>query len=115
MGDISIKGGSPILKVKQIDPLASRLTEAGHTGGAGKSLKTKSDYRLKNQLKKIQKMPDKKFKSQNPATEKVTSRHGKVHEVRKSGPVKGSLGKKTYKSDITKYHRAHQQMGLIKD
>ena len=27
------------LSVKQIDPLAARLTEAGHTGGAGKSLK----------------------------------------------------------------------------
>ena len=115
MSDKSIKGGSPILKVKQIDPLASRLTEAGHTGGAGKSLKTKSDYRLKNQLKKIQKTPDKKFKSQNPATEKVRTRHGKVHEVRKTDPVKGSLGKKTYKSDVTKYHRAHQRMGLIKD
>ena len=49
MGDASIKGRSPLLKggrvgfdqglkVKQIDPLAGRLTEAGHTGGAGKSL-----------------------------------------------------------------------------
>ena len=27
------------LSVKQIDPLATRLTEAGHTGGAGKNLK----------------------------------------------------------------------------
>ena len=26
------------LSVKQLDPLASRLTEAGHTGGAGRSL-----------------------------------------------------------------------------
>ena len=77
MGDISIKGKSPLLKVKQIDPLASRLTEAGHTGGAGKSLKTKSDYRLKNQLKKIQKTPDKKFKEpkEKPTTpeEKTTT------------------------------------------
>ena len=104
------------LSVKQIDPLAARLTEAGHSGGAGKSLKKKSEYRLKNKLKRIQKEPDKKFKSSNPATEKVKSdRTGRVSEVRKKDPVKGSLGKKTYKSDVIKYHRAHQRMGLIKD
>ena len=36
------------LSVKQLDPLASRLTEAGHTGGAGKSLKThvKADRKI---------------------------------------------------------------------
>ncbi len=79
------------------------------------SKKLKSDYRLKNELKRIQKMPDKKFKSHNPATEKVKSRHGQVHEVRKSGPVKGSLGKKTYKQDTKRYHHAHKRMGLIKD
>ena len=77
--------------------------------------KTKSDFRLKNQLKKIQKMPDKKFKHQNPETKTVKSRHGNVYEVRKTDPVKGSLGKKTYKSDWIKGHRAHQRMGLIKD
>ena len=77
--------------------------------------KTKSDFRLKNQLKKIQKMPDKTFKHQNPATEQGKTRHGFIYEKRKSAPVKGSLGKKTYKSDVTKYHRAHQRMGLIKD
>ena len=88
--------------------------------GVGKALekspKKKSDYRLKNKLKRIQKEPDKRFKSSNPATEKVKSdRTGRVFEVRKTDPVKGSLGKKTYKSDVTKYHRAHQRMGLIKD
>jgi len=77
--------------------------------------KLKSEYRLKNQLKRIQKMPDKKFKHQNPATEKGRTRHGFVYEKRKSTPVKGSLGKKTYKSDWIKGHRAHQRMGLIKD
>ena len=77
--------------------------------------KTKSDYRLKNELKKIQKMPDKKFKHQNPETKTVKSRHGNVHEVRKTDLVKGSKGKKTYKSDWIKGHRAHQRMGLIKD
>ena len=83
--------------------------------GVKKTTKTRSDFKLKNTLKKIQKMPDKKFKSSNPATEKGTTRHGVVYEKRKSTPVKGSLGKKTYKSDITKYHQAHKRMGLIKD
>ena len=78
--------------------------------------KPKSEYKLKNKLKRIQKEPDKRFKSSNPATKKVKSdRTGRVFEVRKTDPVKGSLGKKTYKSDVVKYHRAHQRMGLIKD
>ena len=87
--------------------------------GFGKALtktpKKKSDFKLKNTLKRIQKTPDKNFKSSNPATEKGKTRHGVVYEKRKTSPVKGSLGKKTYKSDVTKYHRAHQRMGLIKD
>ena len=84
--------------------------------GAKKAVKSKSDFKLKNILKKIQKTPDKNFKSSNPATEQRTSdRTGVTSTQRKNTPVKGSLGKKTYKSDITKYHRAHQRMGLIKD
>ena len=84
--------------------------------GVKKIPKTRSDFKLKNTLKKIQKTPDKNFKSSNPATEKkVSDRTGFTHHERKTTPVKGSLGKKTYKSDITKYHRAHQRMGLIKD
>ena len=85
------------------------------TSGTKKVVKTKSDFKLQNTLKRIQKMPDKNFKSSNPATEKGTTRHGVVYEKRKNTPVKGSLGKKTYKSDITKYHQAHKRMGLIKD
>ena len=85
------------------------------TSGTKKAVKTKTDFRLKNTLKRIQKMPDKQFKHQNPATEKVKSRRGKVHEVRKTDLVKGSLGKKTYKSDVKQYHQAHKRMGLIKD
>ena len=78
--------------------------------------KKRSDFKLKNTLKRIQKTPDKNFKSSNPATEKkVSDRTGFTHQERKTTPVKGSLGKKTYKSDVTKYHRAHQRMGLIKD
>ena len=79
------------------------------------SKKLKSDYRLKNELKRIQKMPDKKFKSYNPAKEKIKTRHGRVYEVHKSGPVKGRLGKKTYKGHTKRYHHAHKRMGLIKD
>jgi len=86
------------------------------TGGAKKVAKTKSDFKLKNTLKRIQKTPDKNFKGSNPATEKkVSDRTGFTHQERKTTPVKGSLGKKTYKSDVTKYHRAHQRMGLTKD
>ena len=88
--------------------------------GFGKALtktpKKKSDFKLKNKLKRIQKTPYKNFKSSNPATEKkVSDRTGFTHHERKTTPVKGSLGKKTYKSDVTKYHRAHQRMGLTKD
>ena len=85
------------------------------TSGTKKVVKTKSDFKLQNTLKRIQKMPDKNFKSSNPATEQGKTRSGFVYEKRKTTPVKGSLGKKTYKSDVTKYHRAHQRMGLIKD
>ena len=85
-------------------------------GGVKKTVKTKPDFILKNTLKKIQKTPDKNFKSFNPATETKTSdRTGFTYQQRKNTPVKGSKGKKTHKSDITKYHRAHQRMGLIKD
>ena len=97
--------------------IGSRIAKAGSVKAMGipRHIRTKSDFRLKNQLKKIQKMPDKKFKSYNPAKEKVRTRHGRVYEVHKSGPVKGSLGKKTYKQHWVKGHRAHQRMGLIKD
>jgi len=80
-----------------------------------KKLKKKSEYKLKNQLKEIQKMPDKKFKYNNPETTKARTRHGFVYDKPKSAPVKGSIGKKKYKQDWIKGHRAHQRMGLIKD
>ena len=44
-----------------------------------------------------------------------TTGTGRVYEVHKSGPVKGSLGKKTYKGHMKRYHQAHKRMGLIKD
>ena len=71
--------------------------------------KTKSDFSLKHQVKQIQKSPDKKFKHQNPATEKVKSlRTGREFEVRKKDLVKGSLGKKTYIQDTKYYHHRNQ-------
>ena len=71
--------------------------------------KTKSDFRLKHQVKQIQKSPDKKFKHQNPETEKVKSlRTGREFKVRKKDPVKGSLGKKTYIQDTKYYHHANK-------
>jgi len=97
--------------------IGSRIAPAGSLKAMGipRHIRTKSDFRLKNQLKNIQKMPDKKFKSYNPAKETRKSRHGTVYEVHKPGPVKGSLGKKTYKQHAVHGHRAHQRMGLIKD
>ena len=83
--------------------------------GVKKTPKTRSDFKLKNTLKKIQKMPDKNFKSSNPATEKGTTRHGVVYEKRKNTPVKGSLGKKTHKLDVIKHNRFLKENKLIKD
>ena len=77
--------------------------------GTPRTPMTKSDYRLKNQIKKIQKEPDKRFKSHNPETEKVKSlRTGREFKVRKKDPVKGSLGKKTYIQDTKYYHHANK-------
>ena len=89
--------------------------KAGFKESQALQKKLKSDYRLKNELKRVQKMPDKKFKSYNPAKEKIKTRHGRVYEVHKKEPVKGSLGKKTYKGHTKRYHHAHKRMGLIKD
>ena len=70
---------------------------------------TKSDYLLKNKVKKVQKSPDKDFKYNNPETKTVKSdRTGKVSEVNKSEPVKGSVGKKKYIKDMKRYH--HQDV-----
>ena len=111
MGDKALRGNKLTrvnfkdgLSVKQIDPLAARLTETGHSGGASKNLKTKSDFKLKNQIKKIKKTPDKKFKDVN-----LTGPHNF------GAKVKGSKGKKNYIQETKRYHQAHKKMGLIKD
>ena len=156
MGDVSIKGRSPLLKGGRVGfkqggaflPLRGGVTTAKafrgpegfkqsqalqkkllgikdtglHKGSVRKATspkvmgtqrpKTKSDFRLKNLIKKIQKEPDKRFKHQNPATEKVKSlRTGREFEVRKKDLVKGSLGKKTYIQDTKYYHHRNQPKG----
>ena len=151
MGDISIRGRSPLLKGGRVGlkkggfpirttklkrgadqeftlqkgvsaaPIKqSRIADTGlHKGSVRKATspkvmgtqrpKTKSDFRLKDQVKKIQKEPDKRFKSHNPETEKVKSlRTGREFEVRKKDLVKGSLGKKTYIQDTKYYHHANK-------
>ena len=89
--------------------------KAGFKESQALQKKLKSDFRLKNQVKKIQKMPDKKFKYNNPETRKGKTRHGFVHDIQKTKPVKGSIGKKKYIQDWKKGHQAHKRMGLIKD
>ena len=124
MGDISIKGRSPLVKGGRVGfkqggaygPL--RGTTAG---GVAKAFRGKAGFKesqklqdkiLKHNVKRIQKTPDKKFKYNNPETEKVKSlRTGRVHEVRKKDPVKGSIGKKTYIQDTKKYHHRNQPKG----
>ena len=150
MGDISIKGRSPLLKGGRVGlkkggfpirttklkrgadqeftlqkgvsaaPIKqSRIADTGlHKGSVRKATspkvmgtqrpKTKSDFRLKQAVKRIQKEPDKRFKSHNPATEKVKSRTGREFEVRKKDPVKGSIGKRTYIQDWKRYHHANK-------
>ena len=124
MGDISIKGRSPLLKGGRVGfkqggaygPL--RGTTAG---GVAKAFRGKEGFKesqalqkkiLKHNIKRIQKTPDKRFKSHNPETEKVKSlRTGRVFEVRKTDPVKGRIGKKTYIQDTKYYHHRNQPKG----
>ena len=74
--------------------------------------KTKSDFWLKQSVKKIQKMPDKTFKYNNPGTRKAYSeRTGRWSDVRKTDYVKGSIGKKKYIQDWKRYHHASQPKG----
>jgi len=73
------------------------------TGGVKKVAKTKSDFRLKNQLKKIQKTPDKKFTKVN------------LKMPEDGSTVKGKVGKKNYSQETRRYHQAHKRMGLIND
>ena len=58
---------------------------------------------LKNQLKNIQKTPNKEFKKVN------------LKMPEDGSTVKGKVGKKNYKKETKRYHQAHKRMGLIKD
>jgi len=92
------------------------IIKSAVTGGAKKTGKTISDFKLKNTLKKIQKMPDKNFKNFNPKTKKrVSDRTGFIDYPRINTPVKGSLGKKTHKLDVIKHNRFLKENKLIKD
>ena len=75
--------------------------------GLGKALKKtpkkKSDFKLKNTLKRIQKTPDKKFTKVN------------LKMPEDGSTVKGKVGKKNYSQETRRYHQAHKKMGLIKD
>ena len=75
--------------------------------GLGKALtktpKKKSDFKLKNKLKRIQKTPDKKFTKVN------------LKMPEDGSTVKGKVGKKNYSQETKRYHQAHKRMGLIKD
>ena len=68
--------------------------------------------KLKNQVKRVQKMPDKKFKDVNLETKKHTSpRTGKTYDVPIHKPVKGSKGKKNYIQMMKYYHHRAQPKG----
>jgi hypothetical protein len=75
--------------------------------GFGKALtktpKKKSDFKLKNKLKRIQKTPDKNFTKVN------------LKMPEDGSTVKGKVGKKNYSQETRRYHQAHKKMGLIKD
>jgi len=75
--------------------------------GLGKALKKtpkkKSDFKLKNTLKRIQKTPDKKFTKVN------------LKMPEDGSTVKGKVGKKNYSQETRRYHQAHKRMGLIND
>jgi len=73
------------------------------TGAIKKAPKKKSDFLLKNKLKKIQKTPDKKFTKVN------------LKMPEDGSTVKGKVGKKNYSQETKRYHQAHKRMGLIKD
>jgi hypothetical protein len=79
------------------------IIKGATTCGAKKTIKTPSDFILKNQLKNIQKTPNKEFKKVNLKMPEDVS------------TVKGKVGKKNYKKETKRYHQAHKRMGLIKD
>jgi len=91
--------------------IGSRIAKAGSKKAMGisRTSMTQSDYALKQQIKQVKKMPDKKFTSVNLEKVKVTSdRTGKSFLVNKTDPVKGSVGKKNYIKMMKYYHHRNK-------
>ena len=101
---VSRKSGN--IKDKDGNIIGSRIYKEGSNKAMGIPKKTtKSSYLLKNKVKKVQKSPDKDFKSHNPETEvRVSDRTGAKSVKNKPGPVKGSVGKKEYIKNMKIYH-----------
>ena len=94
--------------------IGSRIAKAGSLKAMGipRHIRTKSDFSLKNQVKRVQKMPDKKFKHVNLDTVKhLNPRTGRTQEVRSPKLVKGSRGKKNYIQEMKYYHHRKQPKG----
>jgi len=94
--------------------IGSRIAKAGSLKAMGipRHIRTKSDFRLKDAIKKTQKMPDKKFKHVNLETKTIKhDRTGKMVTVPKTELVKGSKGKKNYITMMKYYHHRAQPKG----
>jgi len=91
--------------------IGSRIAKAGSLKAMGipRHVRTKSDFSLKDAIKKTQKMPDKKFTHVNLETRKhLNPRTGRVQDVQKTDPVKGSTGKKNYIKMMKYYHHRNK-------
>ena len=91
--------------------IGSRIAKAGSLKAMGipRHIRTKSDFKLKQAVKEVKKIPDKEFKHVNLETRTYKSdRTGKMVTVQKSEPVKGSVGKKNYIQEMKRYHHANK-------
>ena len=91
--------------------IGSRIAKTGSLKAMGipRHVRTKSDFALKDAIKKTQKMPDKKFTHVNLETKKhLNPRTGRVQDVQKTDPVKGSTGKKNYIKMMKYYHHRNK-------
>ena len=127
MGDASIKGRSPLLKGGRVG--FSRAGPVGNlpwvrgTSRPGvkkaprgaehkEAIKQEREWKLKHEIKKTKKMPDKEFKHVNLETKQIKSdRTGKMVTVPKTELVKGSKGKKNYIQMMKYYHHRAQPKG----
>jgi hypothetical protein len=94
--------------------IGTRIAKAGSKKAMGipRAPMTKSDYALKHDIKRTQKMPDKKFKHVNLETRKhLNPRTGRTQDVRTGETVKGRKGKKNYIRMMKYYHHRSQPKG----